>query len=144
MGGRFSRQKGVRGELALRDYLLANEFEDAFRVPLSGAMAHYKGDVIGFRNGVQHLFELKCRKDLFLWVYAYLDQKGPRTFSLDGALVAIDYSLDSVAAATSYDHLPVEFTKTGKRIVKLRDFVGESEYLVLKCDRRPYVFVRYS
>lgn len=113
-------------------------------MPLSGAMAHYKGDVIGFKDGVQHLFELKCRKDLFLWVYAYLDQKGPRTFSFEKTLVAVDYSLDAVKGANTYPTLPNELEKVGKRIIKLRDFVGESEYLVLKVDRKGYVFIRYS
>ena len=58
--GKFSRDKGMRQEYLLRDYLRKLGWT-ADRVPSSGAAEGFKGDIKAEKNGRTVLFELKAR-----------------------------------------------------------------------------------
>jgi hypothetical protein len=64
MGGRASKQKGSRFELSLAKAIGGR------KVPLSGAAAGWKGDVIG-PDGLR--YECKVRKDGFKQIYSWLE-----------------------------------------------------------------------
>lgn len=71
MSGRKSRDKGKRAELevvhAFLDAGISSE-----RVPLSGAMGSYVGDVSAAILGRDRIFEVKCRATGFRQLYQWL------------------------------------------------------------------------
>jgi Holliday junction resolvase len=70
-GGRNPHQKGVRAERALVKLLQAYGLA-AGRVPLSGAMAGYPGDLSVPVLGVARVVEVKVRRDGFKPLYDWL------------------------------------------------------------------------
>ena len=70
--GKASRDKGYRGEAAVVRKALEHGVA-ANRVPLSGAVQGYPGDVILHSNGVEWTFEVKVRKSGFKQIYGWLD-----------------------------------------------------------------------
>jgi Holliday junction resolvase len=72
MGGRASRDKGNRFERAVVIAMNAAGL-DAKRVPLSGAMAGFKGDIHYKYRGVPRVMECKSRKKAWQDLYDYLD-----------------------------------------------------------------------
>lgn len=73
MSGKRSRDKGCRFERALTTTLISHGIP-AKRVPLSGAMAGFKGDVLAEIAGIERAFECKARKDGFREIYGWLDE----------------------------------------------------------------------
>lgn len=69
--GKFSKDKGTRGE---RDFVsrLKKEGITARRVPLSGAMAGYKNDIILDWLGTDEDSEVKLRADGFKELYKWI------------------------------------------------------------------------
>ena len=72
-GGKASRTKGVAFE---RDCVNAmNAFGlDARRVPLSGSMAGYPGDIVYKEQGIQKIAECKISKSKFKDLYDWLEK----------------------------------------------------------------------
>src|SRR4051812_21164239 len=78
MGGKASRDKGSRGERQLRDELTKQGWLGAMRIPLSGAMKGFKGDVLARHpaRGTETNFECKLRAGLpFKALYAALESR---------------------------------------------------------------------
>jgi Holliday junction resolvase len=71
-GGRKPRQKGVRAERSLVKLLQAYGLAAA-RVPLSGAMAGYPGDLLLTVLGVPRVVEVKVRRDGSKPLYDWLE-----------------------------------------------------------------------
>lgn len=157
-GGRFSRQKGKRNEYALRDYLRRMGYQ-ADRVPSSGAAQGFKGDIRGVKDGKTTLFELKARRDSYGTFYALIDairatgtdRIGVTVPGLKKQCVDISGSLGGI-----YDvdpHGIYEFAQNSpfyekhkrafQRLAVMEELLGDSDILVVKDDRKPYIFFRF-
>lgn len=142
MGGKASRSKGIRGELNLRDFLIKCGYTDVKRIPLSGAMAGFRGDVIGTLNGKEYIFELKCRARAFGTLYEIAEAAE--------VITLIDKESVEVAKLcefppTNFPDLTVTITDSlAKRLRKMqKDWLKGEDVLVLKDDRRPFMFLEF-
>lgn len=151
MGGRASRQKGMRGEYGLRDYFRARGWKSD-RVPSSGAAEGFKGDVVLEKEGKRLVAELKVRESEFKSIYAKFHQG-----MTDYGCVVRD--LGAMGAVLSYDFDKIGYTpgsplqmlalrtdildRTDKKLLGLHKFVKTCDFLVIKIDRRPFIFIRY-
>lgn len=147
--GKFSRDKGSRVERLLRDVLRGQGYE-ADRVPLSGAAQGFKGDVrfskLGVQNGRQFTAEVKARKASFKSIYDVFNQNTPGEenayrFVADGILVTISDSFEPTQKGGTF--MPRTLDKTTRRILNLRRLKGDSDVLVIKDDREPFLFISY-
>jgi Holliday junction resolvase len=154
MSGNYSRNKGRRREYELRDFL-RNLGWDAVRVPLSGASEGYKGDIAAKKEGVTKVFELKARKSDFTTIYDLLARKGVSGIiavscvDLPGSpCVTISEELKALATRTDNFFMSVgdkhPEARTVKKIFKMRELLGGADYLVIKDDRRPFLFLEYK
>lgn len=155
---KFSRDKGKRAEYSLRDFLRLQGWK-ADRVPSSGAAQGFPGDIKAEKNGKTVLFELKARKDLFKNIYALyeenckLSQDDVLALAVPGArnlCVTISSSLHAVYDGADYHTLMTthplykKYKRTFGKIENLEKLLGQAEILVIKDDRRPFLFFRYQ
>lgn len=159
MGGRASRQKGMRREYQLRDLLRLHGWTNAHRVPASGASQGFKGDVTAEHPKHGHKkFEVKSRKGTFDKIYqlyaAHVNTMGTDllSFSLGGqASICVDLSssLEAVLEGAEY-YLPAEahpcfkqFPKTFRKVHAAQSMLQGSDILVLKGDNQCFLFLRF-
>jgi len=152
--GKFSRSKGTRVELAFRDVARAYGFESD-RVPLSGASQGFKGDVTFTKDGVTRKAEVKARKDDFKQIYALFDTHFALTkddkleVNLGGRLISLSSSLIGALEDCGIYHraetLPYykTYKRTFQKLRNLEKLLGEANLLVLKMDRKPFLYVTY-
>ena len=69
--GKMQRDKGNRVERELNKYFQDNGFFSK-KVPLSGAVEHYKGDLILKLMEKEYQIEVKARKDGFKTIHQFL------------------------------------------------------------------------
>ncbi len=103
MGGKFSRDKGLRGERFLVNKLKESGFA-AERVPLSGAAGNsFSGDLNIPLLGVNRRAEVKCRAHGFAQLYQWLDKndllivKGDRQSPL--VVIPLELAMEIALAA---------------------------------------------
>lgn len=151
MGGKSSRDKGMRVEREVRDYFRARGWESS-RVPLSGASesGEDKGDVRLAKDGVNLVAEVKARRDEFKSIYGLLDSHPTKIVRLSHSMTMVTASYDFADLHfTSYMGLTTLFdgvlapTRTQKKLLGLIKHVKTCDFLVLKCNNRPFIFVRY-
>jgi len=156
--GKSQRDKGKRGEYALRDALRLQGWT-ADRVPSSGAAQGFKGDVAATHPKYgRKLFELKCRKDTFKNIYALYDahcrkaQDDLLAIAVPGAealCLSVSSSLEAVMDGADVhvlvtNHpLYADYKRTFKKIENLEKLLGECEILVIKDDRKPFLYLRW-
>ena len=154
--GKFSRSKGKRGEYSFRDYLRRMGYQ-ADRVPSSGAAQGFKGDVRAIKDGKTTLFELKTRKDSFKGFYDLMvdvhatgtDRIGLTMPGLQKQCVDISTSIGGIydtEGLYEFAHAQPFYEKhkrTFARLKTLEAMLGESDILVCKDDRSPYLFFRF-
>lgn len=161
MGGKYSRDKGRRGEYSVRDELRAGGFV-ADRVPLSGASAGFKGDIRASKNGRTYVFEVKCRAtgfkavyDLFakesedgvlrLAVAAETGEAGPVCINIsnsaDGALGSQGaYLLKAPSSVPGGIHTK----RLHRKLLNMRKWLQGADVLVIKSDRCQNLYLRYT
>lgn len=157
MGGKASRDKGRRAEYILRDYFRMLGWY-AERVPLSGASPAMKGDVIIKKGDKQYFIECKARKDQFKLMYAmYNDYVRTQRDDLLAVclptekFLCVQISTSFDGAMTKADHYPMlkshpmydKYKKTLQSLIKMYNWLGESDVLVIKNDHQPFLFIRY-
>lgn len=151
----FSRNKGARNERLLRDHLIERGYESG-RIPLSGAVSGFGGDVYAAKNGRRELFELKSRAAAFTKIYDLFGHEA----EINGFLgikfealglrigISMDFELlrseehvfkDSLDLAVKAPHR----TRTLSKILNMQSLLKGSDYLVIRDDRRPFLFLRY-
>jgi Holliday junction resolvase len=149
MGGKASRDKGSRGELIVRDYMIALGYT-AYRVPLSGASQGFKGDVVATKDGKTLVLEVKFRKDEYKSIYALIDSFDDNSdIGLQGEkgeLVTLGYSIESVLIQNYYHNYNVLDVnpKALRKLVGLKKLLGTADILVLKINNKPLLFVKYA
>jgi hypothetical protein len=149
--GKFSRDKGARMERALRDELTRLGWSDVLRVPLSGAMRGYKGDVIGTPPGKAESvnFELKARATGFDSIYSILPPSVDRICVSVGSgdLVALSLDVNKCIESATFADITT-FAPDRQKILlsvikKCRDWIGDAQILSLKQDYKPFIYAWY-
>lgn len=154
--GKFSRAKGKRNEYSLRDYLRRMGYQ-ADRVPSSGAAQGFKGDIRAIKDGKTTLFELKTRKDSFKTFYDLMaairamgtDRIGVTVPGLKKQCVDISGSIGGIYDTEGVYEFPQRLPfyekhkRAFQRLAVLEEMLGESDILVIKDDRSPYIFFRF-
>lgn len=151
MSGNYSRLKGKRNEYALRDHFKELGYE-SHRVPSSGAAQGFKGDITISTGGMTAVAELKARKDAFKSIYVLLDDwKSPIAVVYDTNLMIVSYNFADLGVFSRTETLfvtpsPEKLLKYKRPLNKLKsakDWLQSCDFLVLKDDYKPFIFVRY-
>lgn len=157
--GSKSRRKGKRCEYLLRDEVRKIGYT-ANRVPSSGASQGFKGDVTYAKGETKGTLELKARKDEYNTIYAlydtFKDSSGKLSLAIgEGDLVLVSLTPDlDTALSNNFVFKPSRalqeepgwvkvFSRTLNKLVNLRKLIGESNVLVIKTDRRPFLYISY-
>lgn len=157
MSGRFSRNKGRRTEYELRDHLRRLGYK-ADRVPSSGAAQGFKGDIHASKEGKTYIFEVKNYADKFNSIYV-LYEAAIRSMKEDvvgfafpfekHVLVSLSSSLESAIEGPivyeSYkQHKLYEGHKRAFEMLgKMQRLLKESDILVIRTNRKPFLFIIY-
>ena len=154
--GRASRQKGSRVERLLVKELDSFGFRNARRVPFSGMMRGFKGDVIAAPPGdaKEILFEVKARRDAFGLVYALIDAHKKEAIGVWEESTKMGF----YCSYCIYDLLPGSgqkrfsnselFTDKNhgraiKAVNKMKAWLGEAEILAIKQDHKSFLYIRF-
>lgn len=153
--GKMSRDKGRRTEYLIRDYLRAlGIYDDVFRVPLSGSSEGFKSDVVARKGNVVDTFEVKARATDFNKIYDVYnnnrDERRALRFAAGSGpsspLIAL--SVDFLEAK----RLDVPFfgverdpgnDRTYSKIVRMSSLLQGADYLVIKGNSKPPIFIKY-
>lgn len=151
MGGAFSRSKGRREEQQLVLYLAKLGFK-AERI-LRQYQAAGQPDVKAVRAGKEYTFEMKSRKDSFKSIYdTYFADRGPGNFlgvHLPEVCIAISTVFEDLLAPTLvFLHRAVFGSSKAKdrgykRLVTLQALKQSADFLVIKDNNRPRLFIKY-
>jgi hypothetical protein len=138
-----SRQKGLRVERLVRDEFRKLGYQSD-RIPLSGAMKGYQGDVKFSKDGETLIAEVKYRKDAFKTIYAFLDSKlGSVSLNLGEKLCRVSYSLEYVL----YTRNPHDIYYSGEsiqgRFLTMYKWVKGANVLCIKNARKPFIYIAY-
>lgn len=150
------RAKGKKGEYDVRNYFRENGFV-SHRVPSSGSAHGFPGDVlVKHPNGTNFLVEVKIRKDEFKSIYKLIENDHTEVirhvYNGKQVTVAKDFfSLFSQEHKGRAEHTDSslndpedkEFRKVIKKLDKMHEWVKGSDYLVVRMDRKPFLFIRY-
>jgi len=142
-----SQSKGKRGEYLLRDHLRELGYT-ADRVPCSGAAqgAMFKGDVRASKDGKSLLFEVKLRANSFGPLYGELAAQKTDLIATNmanpGLMAAISTSLVRVLDPGIF-LFAEKVSPFSRKLLAAQKFLGPCDILVLKDDRKPFLFVRY-
>lgn len=125
-------------------------------MPLSGAVDGFGGDVYAVKDGSRELFELKSRASSFTKIYDLFGHEatveGFLGLSFNGGKCLVGISMD-FELLKSPDRLYVDtvllakahprYTRTLSKIFNLQKLLKGSDYLVIRDDRRPFLFLKY-
>jgi Holliday junction resolvase len=151
--GKFSRMKGRRNEQQLVLYLARHGYQ-AERI-LRQYQAAGQPDVKALKAGVTTTFEMKARKDSFKTIYALYnsekDDKGVVAFVTHsgGKPVAMSTDLEVLLGSDkTFRNLvlfppPPRMLKVYNRILKLDELRQTADYLCIKDNGKPMLFLRY-
>jgi hypothetical protein len=140
----------MRNEYLLRDILRLGGYE-AHRVPSSGAAEGFKGDVAFSKDGKQHLAEVKSRKEHFKPIYEAYTKFGEFAVAVpveNGPLLCVSVSASMDAAlSNSAVYVPPGtdkvMAKAIRKLLSIQDMLQASDILVVRDDRKPFLYVRY-
>lgn len=158
MSGRYSRNKGKRTEYTVIDYFRQLGYT-AFRVPLSGSAQGDKGDIkIEIPNSrygdrpmdAKFLYaEVKCRAEGFETIYKNKDKLLLDGIAIDNTLVVVkdnfsDLGLLGESVAFNFRNMDdIIIEKTRKKIARMKELLKGCDFLIIKSDRKPLLFLRY-
>lgn len=146
MSGRYSRQKGYRGE-----YNLINKLKSIFedkqivqRIPLSGQTQQplsefktFKSDiVIKYNNKIYHC-EVKVRKNGFKEIYKLINENN--IFELNDEFIVT--KIDNIIKLLD-KNIPSDIPRFNlKRIKMIEDYIKFNDILFIKSDRKDYIIL---
>lgn len=146
--GSFSRSKGRRGEQELVLYL-AKYFWKA-EIILRQYLTGGQPDVIATKNGRTITFEMKTFRASFKTIYdLYYAERGVDgvlRFELGGTCVALGThfeDLDATNILFSSVQPDNKRIKVYQRIVRMREMKQAADYLCVKDNNKPKLFLRY-
>lgn len=158
MGGKSSRDKGARGERNLVMHLALLDY-DARRVIRTRAVGGYENDVvpdvIATKDGVEYTFENKYRKNAYKTIYDLYDKESTDNVyrfavpqSPEPLCVAIGTDFEEVKIHSDVYFTSVSLdgsvsTRTYMRILRLRELLKGAQFLVIKDNGKPPLFLRF-
>lgn len=149
------RAKGKKGEYDVRNYFRENGFV-SHRVPSSGSAHGFPGDVlVKHPNGTKFLIEVKVRKDEFKNIYKLIENDHTEVIRhiYNGKQVTVAKDFFSMfsqqhKSTVNYDLYELahfgELLKVVKKLDKMHEWIKGSDYLVVRMDRKPFLFIRYT
>lgn len=142
MGGRMSRNKGLRVEREVKEILRTIGFKDAVRVPLSGASEGFKGDVVYTDTYLnkQKTVEVKARKHGFKTIYKKYVNKIVHHKDL-GSFAIYDPLYFSGNAYMLVEETLSESQADYRMFMNLFKLKGSADFLAIKQDNHPVLFV---
>lgn len=153
MGGRFSRRKGATNERALVIHL-ANKHYQAERILRQYQVAG-QPDVRAVKDGKEYTFEMKARRCSFKRIYDlyYRERDGENILafvqSSSGIPVAVSTDFQSLLEVNrSFRNLTLfppdkKLLKVFDRIVKFNAWRQTADFLVIRDNGKPMLFLRY-
>lgn len=153
MSGRKSRSKGYRAENNLVHELKRQGIESK-RVPCSGAVRGFKGDLIVSVGNRDVSIEVKCRKDEFKPIYALFDRASTVfcnvIFNYEGIGILVTEKFQELGFHSSIlgglivsEYKNIDDKKAVKKLASLSKYLQTCDCLAIKIDRKPYLFIRY-
>lgn len=151
MSGLSSRQKGRRGEYAVRDYFRERGWKSD-RVPLSGADKNHPGDVVLEKDGLKLLAEVKFRQDAFSSIYSLLRAESPAHYiRVNGCLISLSSDFDFLGfipntppfLSRTFSIIPKP-SRAEKRLWGMQRLLKGADFLVIKINNHPLLFIRYQ
>lgn len=151
MGGRMSRNKGKQNEYLVRDYFRSLGFI-ANRVPSSGASQGFKGDITLEKEGLKLKCEVKVRENEFKTIYALCDDlhSDPLCLMLGTRYAVISRDFNSLGFGTDRIAWPIfimpdgdKRIRTVKKIFNLERLVKECDFLAVRINYKPFLFIRF-
>lgn len=155
MSGLHSRNKGRRGEMLTRNYFRARDWVSD-RIPGSGAYSFKTqdtdliGDVVITKNGQELRAEVKFHQNSFKSIYALLGNDSEMHLKIGTDLVSLcrDFS-DLGLERDTPQHLSRVYSivstpgRTEKKLIGLKKLLKGADFLVIKINNRPLLFVRF-
>jgi hypothetical protein len=154
MGGKFSRNKGASNERALVIELRDLGYENVRRGLCQEEKKDFRPDVLAEYQGREWSFELKAHESM-LWLPKFVEGYGLKfapdslmTICLEspGPLVAIAFNPKALINISNqvFSKWPHDKdAKTVSRIFKLKELKKDCDYLVVKCNRKRRLYLRY-
>lgn len=152
MGGRASRQKGMRGEYLARDLFRSMGWE-ADRIPASGAAQGFKGDLRIRKAGVELTVEVKNERATYKSVYALLDRVGrglPMLMVAGRSRALVSYNADDLRLLNDeyrpyavYEKHKDPVSRAVVKIWKMSELLKGCAFLMVKNNNKPFVFIKY-
>lgn len=150
--GKFSRSKGRRGEqqLVLHLATLGYKSERILRQYLTPGEA----DVRAVKGDKIHTFELKSRYSSFKRIYdLYYAERDENTIlsfviNADSTPIAVSTDLEKLMDVSSFRNLEkfppiLAYMKDFSRLLKMKELKQSADFLVLKDNNKPRIFIRY-
>lgn len=151
MSGLKSRRKGMRNEYLLRDYFRSIGWV-ADRVPSSGAAQGFKGDVKLSKGSMELFAECKVRQSEFKSIYAMVESigKGQKpVWLINGGISAVvstnfnDLGYETSVCLDNTVVIKQGHNRAFKKLFNLTKFVKTCNFLVLRINHKPFLFVRF-
>lgn len=146
MGGRASRQKGMRGEYSARDLFRSWGWE-ADRVPASGAAQGFKGDLRIRKNGLELKVEVKNEEASYTSLYKLLDTTGAASLiEAPNMMVLLSYNFEDLGLESGSSFAkPVDLKSPGvKKTIGMYALVKGCDFLMVKNNNKPFIYIRYG
>lgn len=147
-----SRSKGRLGEYLVRNYFRAQGWVSD-RVPGSGAYnyttknTNLKGDVTISRDNYEFKAEVKFKKDEYKLIYADLMRNNKQvSIRIGEDLITLSYDFDDLCLVNggSGTFLNVgQPSRTHRKLVNMKKLLKGADFLVIKINHKPLLFIRY-
>ena len=155
MSGSMSRNKGGRVERLLVAELKKLGWTDVYRIPVRGSYqkttGHCKPDVIGFCPKISRNIkvEVKARRDMFKAIYLLMDDRPKPQADIVGYVIpekgmgfALSYTIEALLTGGSLALFNND-AKVVKQVLKMKEWLGESDILAIKRDHKPFLYIRF-
>lgn len=146
-----SKKKGYHGEMLLVRYLEKLGFK-AKRIVVGVDPSAGSVDVEALLETDLYTFQVKWKAQSFSSVYKFYNKfrsidGGVTRINIEGCLIDISDSILPILSGAGTYQLPDMVQRKDKRtlnkILNLRKLVGKSQYLVIKGDHKPLLFLRF-
>lgn len=147
MSGNFSRNKGRRAEYTVRDHFRGLGYT-CDRVPLSGASQGFKGDLRVSDGIITFYVEVKSRQAGFKRLYDLFGDNLDFPFTImvtyGSKEVLLSNSFAGLSSSAANRYILTPEPALSYRLDQLEVLKQECEFLVVKDDRRPLLFMKYK
>lgn len=146
-----SKKKGYNGEMQLVRYLEKLGFQ-AKRIVVGVDPSAGSVDVEGRLETDLYTFQVKWKSQSFNSIYKFYNKYrsydgGVIRINIEGCLIDVSDSILPILSGAGTYQLPTmdqyKDKRTLNKILNMRKLVGKSQYLVIKGDHKPLLFIRF-